>query len=114
MKVVYVAGAMNADNILDVLANISRGVKLGQEVLKEGHAPIVPHLDIAFKLQGGDDFNIPMDMYYKYTLKIMTKCDAVIVCEKSETSNGTIREIETANDLGIPVYYSIEEFISKV
>lgn len=110
MKIVYVAGAMNGSNILDVLGNISRGIKVGAELLELGYAPFVPHLDIAFKLQGGDNFNVDMQTYYDYTMEFLTRCDFVIVCPKSENSKGTKLEIEKAKELGIPVYYSVSDF----
>ena len=109
MKTVYVAGAMSANNILDVLGNISRGIKLGGELLQLGYAPFVPHLDVFFKIQGGDDLQIPLDHYYNYTMEFMTRCDCVLVCPKSENSSGTVAEIKKASGLGIPVYYSIDE-----
>ena len=53
MKRVYVAGPMNADSILAMLENISKGIRPGGEVLKLGFAPFVPHFDILFRIPDG-------------------------------------------------------------
>ena len=106
MKAVYVAGAMNGSNILEVLENIERGISLGGEVAKYGMAPFVPHFDVAFALRG---IQLPMQFYYDYTMEFLTRCDCVVVCSKSENSTGTKNEIAKAKELGIPVYYSMWE-----
>jgi hypothetical protein len=109
MKTVYVAGAMNGSNIIEVMNNIRRGVKLGADIFKLGYAPFIPHLDIAFILQNPIDLSLPIEMYYDYSMEFLTRCDCIIVCEKSENSKGTKLEIEKAKQLGIPIYYSVEE-----
>lgn len=109
MKIVYVAGAMSADNILTMLENIHNGIKLGGEVLKMGYAPFVPHFDIFFKIQSGVDFDIPMQYYYDYTMEFLKRCDYVLVCPNSENSVGTNNEIKKAKELGIPVFYDIKD-----
>lgn len=111
MKKVYVAGAMQADNILQVLENISVGVKYGAILLQNGFAPFVPHLDIAFKLQQGAEYNVPMEYYYDYTMEWLKASECVVVCPNWKNSKGTIAEINMAEALNIPVYFSIEEFL---
>lgn len=110
MKKVYVAGAMNSDNILDMLGNISEGIKIGAKLLAKGYAPFVPHLDILFKLQQGRDYNVPIENYYNYTMEYLRSSDLVVVVPNSENSKGTQAEIAEAKRLGIPVYhYATEE-----
>lgn len=109
MKRVYVAGAMSADNILQMLENISEGVKAGAELLRLGFAPFVPHFDIAFRLQQGKGYDVPMEYYYNYTMEWLKASDCVLVVPGWEASIGTKAEIKKATDLHIPVYYSIDE-----
>lgn len=109
---VYVAGAMSSDNILGVLGNISEGVKYGALLLKEGFAPFVPHLDVAFRLQQGKDYNIPMEYYYNYTMEWLRVSQYVLVVPDWEESVGTRKEIEMAEKLGIPVYYNLEDLLN--
>ena len=48
MKRVYVAGAYSADNVIDVLENIRRGIEKCAELLGEGIAPFCPGWIISF------------------------------------------------------------------
>lgn len=107
MPRVYVAGAMSADNILDMLGNISEGVRYGAQLLQAGFAPFVPHLDIAFKLQGGRAYDVPLSSYYGYSLAWLRASDAVLVVPGSENSIGTKNELAAACKLGIPIYHDI-------
>ena len=114
MKKVYVAGAMSANNILGVLENISKGIKYGAEFLKRGYAPFVPHLDISFKLQQGEDYQVPLQSYYDYTMEWLTVSDCVFVVPGWENSIGTINEMKKAQELGIPVYYDVEKLYEEI
>jgi nucleoside 2-deoxyribosyltransferase len=111
MKTVYVAGPMSSDNILGVLGNVSEGIKLGAEVLRLGYAPFVPHLDCAFRLVQGSNYNVPVESYYEYTLEFLRRCDFVILCPNWENSKGTIAEIEEAERLEIPVVETLRELL---
>ena len=113
MKRVYVAGAMSADNILEMLQNIHDGIKLGSELLKNGYAPFVPHFDIFFKIQNGVDFNIPLQYYYDYTMEWLRASECVVVCPNYKNSVGTKAEIKQAEELGLPVYYNIEDLLEN-
>lgn len=106
---VYVAGAMSSDNILTMLNNIHEGIKQGGELLSLGYAPFVPHLNILFKIAGGNEVDVPMDYYYHYTLQYLKVADAVLVCKNSENSKGTINELEIARRAGIPIFYSVKQ-----
>lgn len=54
MKKVYVAGKYSDDNVLDVLGNISRGIKLCKDLFLLGYAPFCPWLDHQYVLQMSD------------------------------------------------------------
>ena len=113
MKRVYVAGAMSADNILEMLQNIHDGIKLGSELLKNGYAPFVPHFDVLFKIQNGANFQVPIQYYYDYTMEWLKASDIVVVCPNYKNSVGTKAEIKKAEEMGIPVYYSLEELLES-
>lgn len=114
MKRVYVAGPMSATNILTMLDNISQGIKAGATLIKAGYSPFVPHLDIAFKLQNGQDFDVPVQTYYDYTIEWLPVSDMMLVLPGWEDSVGTRKEIERAKELNIPIYYSLEDlFIAE-
>ena len=113
MKKVYIAGAMSANDILQVLQNLHDGIEIGGDALQAGFAPFVSHFDSFFKLQKGVNFDIPMQRYYDYTMEWLKVSDIVLVCPNYKNSVGTLAEIKTAMELGIPVYYSLSEMVLK-
>ena len=50
-----------------------------------------------------------MQYYYNYTMEWLKVSDMVLVCPNWQNSKGTKAEIEKAKELGIPVYFDIEE-----
>jgi len=106
-KRVYVAGAYSADNVIDVLGNMRRGMQLSLKVLQAGYAPFVPWFDYHFSLLG----EVTLQDYYDYSMAWLEVSDAVLVTPGWEESNGTKTEIERAEELGLPVYFSMEELL---
>lgn len=105
MRRVYVAGAYSAPNIIDVLANMKRGMDLSFQVLKAGFAPFVPWFDYHFSLIG----HVTYEEYLAYSMAWLEASSAVLVVpEGMEQSKGTQAEIARALRLGIPVFYTLE------
>jgi hypothetical protein len=107
-KCVYVAGAISSDNLLKSFDNIRKGIKLSVEVLKAGFAPFSPFIDFQFSFVEP----ISLQEYYDYSLSWLCKADAMILVPGWENSKGTLAEIARAEELDIPVYYSMEELIN--
>ena len=108
MKRVYVAGAYSADSVIRVLDNMRRGMVLAHAVLRAGFAPFVPWFDYHFSLVGPTT----LAEYYAYSMAWLEVSDAVIVQpEGAADSNGTQAEIARAGELGIPVFWNIDDLI---
>jgi hypothetical protein len=102
---VYVAGAYSSDNVIGVLRNMRNGLALAVGVMRAGFAPFAPWLDFQYGLIG--EFTVKE--YQAASIAWLEVCDAMIVQPVgAETSNGTIREIARAQELGIPVFYSLD------
>jgi len=99
-KRVYVAGPITLGN---QIMNVRTAVMVGTQLLDMGFAPYVPHLNFIW------DFLTPR--HYETWLALdkewIKVCDALL--RLPGESEGADREVQLANDLGIPVYYSIEE-----
>lgn len=108
MKKVYVAGAYNANNILDCLKNIGRGEHYAAEVFMRGYAPFCPWHDADYVIKNWDK-EFTVKMFYDYSMAWLEVSDVVFVIPGWEESKGTLAEIARANELGIPVIYSFEE-----
>lgn len=105
MKCVYVAGAYSAPDVISVFDNMRRGMRLSLEVLKRGYAPWVPWFDYHFALMG----EMSLQEYYDYSMAWLERSDAVLVVENSGHSKGVQAEVERAKQIGIPVYYDIND-----
>ena len=114
MKRIYVAGPYSANNVITILDNIRRGIRASVEVLLAGYAPFCPWLDYQFQfvLLQGETLNV--SHYYEYSLAWLRVADAMLVLPGYETSKGTLAEIEEAHELGIPVFYSLDDLKAVV
>ena len=109
MKRVYVMGAYSADNVIGVLDNIREGMRLATEVLLAGYAPFVPWFDFHFQLMLREGERLTVNDYYEYSLAWLEVSEAGILVPGWENSKGTLKEIERAKQLGIPVFHSLQE-----
>lgn len=100
---IYVAGAYSADNILDVLSNMRRGIKLTLKVIKAGFAPFCPWLDFQYGLME----ELTLADYQNMSMAWLEVSEAVLVVpEGAALSRGTRAEIKRAKVLSIPVFNS--------
>ena len=104
---VYVAGAYSANNIIEGLDNMRRGMNLAVKVFQAGFAPFCPWLDHLFALLAPPP---PVSFWYKYSLAWLEVSQAMIVQPvRAEASTGTIKEKERAAELDIPVFHKEDE-----
>jgi len=101
---IYVAGKLNADAILYIM-NLHRMIKTAESVRKLGCAVFVPGLDFLMGMMFGD-WNY--EDYFNNSQPWLAVADAVFVGADWQTSVGTKREIETAESLGIPIFYNLK------
>lgn len=107
---VYVAGRYLADNVIDVLKNIGRGEKACAELFKLGFYPFSPWADRSFVTNNPDDV-FTVEEFYKYSIAWLEVSDVMLVLPGFKTSGGTMKEIEIAAELGIPVFYTVNGLI---
>jgi hypothetical protein len=109
---VYIAGALSSREnternpskvVTDYIQNVSRMCQVASQVRRLGHYPYVPGLDFLLGVIAGD---WEEDDYREVGMSFLEVCDAVLVISQSW---GVSKEIERANELGIPVYYNLEE-----
>lgn len=112
MKRVYVAGSYNGPNVIAVLNNMRIGFRACVDVLKAGFAPFCPWGDYHFQLALSEtERQLDITDYYRYSIAWLRASDAVYVCNYSEDSKGTKAEIEEAERLEIPVYYTLQDLL---
>lgn len=105
MRVVYVAGALIADDHYKIRLNIDRAAAVGLAVATAGASPVIPHTNTGAWFIG----TLSHAFWYEATLELMRRCDAVILVSGWEESKGTQNELVEAKRLGLPVFTNVDE-----
>ena len=113
MKRIYVMGAYSADNVIGVLDNMRKGMRMATEVLLAGYAPFVPWFDFHFQLMLRSGEHLSVDDYYQYSLAWLEVSEAGLLVPGWADSKGTQNEIVRAHELGIPVFNSLDQLRSE-
>jgi hypothetical protein len=111
MKKIYIAGAYSADNVMDVLTNMRKGMRLSTEAFLAGFAVFCPWLDHQFVWQLREGETLTIDNFYQYSLTWLSVSDAILLVPGYENSYGTQKELEKAKELGIPVFHTLQQLI---
>lgn len=114
-KCVYVAGAISAPSSGKFINNIRKGIQLSSKVFLNGLAPFCPFIDFHYNLVMDDEEikSITTETFYNYSIEWLKKSDAVLLVSGWENSVGTQRELQTAKEMNIPVFHSLEELLAK-
>ena len=98
---IYIAGPYTKG---DVAVNVRNAILAGQQVMEAGHSPYIPHLTHFwhFLIPG------PWEQWIKHDKEWIGVCAALIRLEGE--SVGADREVEIANQLGIPVFHGFYEW----
>ena len=111
MKRIYVAGAYSANNVIDILDNMRKGMRAATILMQKGFSPFCPWLDYQFQLMLREGESLTVSDYYRYSIDWLVVSDCMVVLDGWKNSTGTMKEIEIANENGIPIYYGIENFL---
>lgn len=105
IPLVYVAGPYRAPTMGHILRNIERARQAGMKLVKvAGVYPVIPHCNTAaFDGLADDQF------FLDATLKLLRRCDGVLLLDTWESSAGARGEKAEAERLGIPVFHCVEE-----
>lgn len=102
---VYVAGPLTEG---ERGWNVRRAVLAGTKLLDAGHEPFVPHLSELWDILSPR----PYETWMRWCLAWVAQCQALV--RLSGKSDGARREEHLARDLGIPVYWSVEDFLADI
>lgn len=104
---VYIAGPYSADNVISILDNIRRGIRLSTQILLMGHSPFCPWLDFLFQLFLRDGESLEVEDYYRYSIDWLLVSDVLLVLPGWRHSGGTAEEITQAYKASIPIIFDI-------
>jgi len=107
MTRVYVMGRYTADNVIDVLANIRKGITASVEVAQAGFAVFCPWLDhhLAFHA------DLPLEWYRANSMEWLRCSDVCLLLPGWENSVGVREELKVASELGIPVMDTVDDLV---
>jgi len=104
MKVIYIAGPFRAENAWRVEQNIRAAEETALDLWNCGYAVICPHANTRY-FDGAIDAN----MFLEGDLEILSRCDALFMLPKWETSVGATEERRFAVSRNIPVFDTFSE-----
>lgn len=105
-KMIYVAGAYTASSKELIKANVRLAIDAGEELLKAGFAPIVPHLFHYWD----EVYPHGYETWMELDITLLTNCHALVRLEG--ISRGADREVAIAIERKIPVFFGVETFLS--
>ena len=104
MPVVYVAGPFRAPTPWLIEQNVRTAEAASLEIWKLGAAALCPHTNTRFFQHSAPD-----EVWIEGTLELLRRCDAlVLVGDRWRESTGTVKELELAHRLGLPVFVFAE------
>lgn len=86
------------------LLNAKHGIGVADELIERGFIPFVPHLSVLWQMCGKTKTH---DQWLDYDFHWVDACDCLL--RLPGESKGADREVEYANKIGKPVFYSIGE-----
>lgn len=115
MRVIYIAGPISQGNLLN---NIRQACDAGLELLRAGHAPVIPHLSCFAGCRALGGMFVPevvpagttLREWYAADLQIVRRCDAVL--RLPGASVGADAEVQLASELSLPVFTSVASVVA--
>lgn len=108
---IYIAGPYSARAKKEMKQNIRKAEEVAAEVLMLGMLPIIPHKITSFfperfqELRGWEH----KDWIQRFCLPLLERCDAVVMADGWEDSEGARLEFAHAKEKKIIVFESIEQ-----
>jgi hypothetical protein len=102
MKLIYTAGPYTASTRWDVEKNIRDAEEIAYRIIKMGAFPVCPHANCRYF----EGLQTP-EFWYKGTLTLMKKCDAVMLFGDWINSEGAVKEYKAALWECIPIFNSL-------
>lgn len=105
--VLFLAGPYSAETVDEVQQNVNFAMDAGLVLMEMGHDPVVPHLSHYMDAHGRKcGFAFGYRRWMRYTKAVLSRCDGLVFLGSSPGAN---EELELAQTLGKPVYWSVLE-----
>jgi len=108
-KGLRVAGVGVASLAIEYLLNARDLIRTAAELVMRGHYPFCPALDMLYFLVLKPGEEISETTIKENSLIWLEDCDAILMTGRWEDSLGCQAELQRAIELGMPIFYGIEE-----
>jgi len=105
---IYIASRLSADNPIQYLYNLKQSLKAAAEVWRKGHYPYVPGLDFMLYLELDGRYGRGGCLPYRLGLEWLRRCDAILIVNGLEDSEGVKREYREALRNGKRVFFHVD------
>jgi hypothetical protein len=105
---IYIAGKLN-NMACEYITNVHNMCVWSDKVRRLGFSVYIPGIDFLMGMIFGDWV---YDDYFNNSQPWLYVSDAVFVCPGWESSEGTKREIASAKERGIPVFFDCETLVA--
>jgi hypothetical protein len=95
--IVYISGPLTTAGSLD--ENIKAAKKVAERYWELGYTVICPHLNCSF------DIDVSYDKWMEYDIRLLSKCNIVVLMNGWEHSNGSVIEFKEAVKLGLDIVF---------
>lgn len=102
------------DGVRELSKNIDTAIKNGISVIDKGHYVYVPHLDHYIQTNHSSHTNYGVWWYENDMTYIDHWATAILMGEGWKHSNGSIKEHERAKELGLKIYYNVEDIPNAI
>lgn len=103
-KVCYLASPYTAKTEWGRYLNVTSAHYWAKEIWRKGWACISPVSNSAW-MSDGDDY----ELWMEGGLAILDRCDAFCIAPGGDKSRGCQRELARAKELGLAIYYGVDE-----
>ena len=98
--VIYIAGPYRADTWGKVKQNVAAAMDVAAELLHAGYTVICPHsMTHEFEMYG-----LPDEVFLDSDLRLIGRCDAILMLPNWRASTGSIAEHHQAQDNGMRIF----------
>lgn len=107
---VYIAGPYTAPSAEEVHRNVARAMEVARQVYLKRHIPVVPHLTHFLHLDWvAKGTWAPYKFWMVNAAATLEDCDAILMIENWQNSEGAKKEFDWAQELDMPTYFTVED-----
>ena len=100
--IIYVSGKYTGDTE----ENIFKAQNVASKLFEAGHTPVIPH-----SMYGGmERYGISYDTFMEADIRLMVRCDAILMMDEWQQSDGAKRERQIAMLVGMDILFECTFF----